>query len=107
MSNKENREKLQKLLLENPDCELRFFVSDSLEFDYSCIETYISNITIDYLALYTEEQWLDSDDYEEALYNVMGDDFPNDELGQKKLEEAVSKEMKKVNFEKIICVWLG
>lgn len=100
MENKENRDKLQKLMAENPDAELRFFAWGDCEYDH--VELDISSIEIEYIALYNDEQWLDEDDYSEKLYENMYDDYENEE----QLKIAVDKELKKIEFKKSICVRL-
>ena len=97
-----NRYKLLKLLNENPDKELKFFVSDDCGYDYFWNECSISDIVIKKLALYNDEMWLDVEDYEEMLYDDLCDDYENDE----RLESEVDKEMGKVEFKEYICVYL-
>ena len=98
----EYRNTLLRLMLENQNCKLKFFVHDDV-YDYIWNECSISNISIKNMALYNGEKWLDEEDYEEELYYDLQDKYEDDE----QLKHAVDKEIEKVKFNMYICVFLS
>ena len=98
----ENKKTLLRLIAENPDHELKFFIHDDI-CEYTWTECGINSIRIENMALYNGEEWLDEEDYEERLYDVLADKYENDDH----LKDAVDKEMEKVEFTSYICVFLS
>ena len=101
LMNKNNKE-LMKLVSENPNHELQFFVAEN-DCEHSWNSCQINSIKLETMAVYEEEQWLDEDDYEERLYCDLSDKYDDED----ELKNAVELEMLKVEFKSYICVFLN
>lgn len=102
MDNLKNNKELLRLVAENPNHELMFFVADRpCEYQWTSCE--ISHLNIDSLALYNDDVWLDAEDYEERLYDTLSDEYENDD----ELKEVVDCKMAMVKFKDYICVYLS
>ena len=78
------------------------------DFDFGCQEMNISSISIRHLALFDNEQWMDKEEYGDALFESdKYAKYPKTEEGDKLVRELVNKELEKVEFKKYVCVYLG
>ena len=99
--NKSNNE-LLKIIAENPNHELMFFVADRpCEYQWTSCE--INHINLTAMALYNDEIWLDEEDYEDKLYDVLSDEYKTNET----LKEAVDCKIAMTKFKDYICVYLS
>lgn len=90
----------RKLVIENPNLPIRFFVGEDAwcgEWAYN--EAFISSVEIAETVCY-EEEYILIEDYEDELYDRLADEYEDDDH----LKDAVEEIMLKVKTEKAICV---
>lgn len=99
---------LRKLILDNPDLPLITFVSeDSNRGDYSYELAYVTSVTLDELAIWNDEQWMNKDDYEENLAYLLATDYAYKNLTDYQFDNLVKAQMKEVEFVKAIVIYIG
>lgn len=99
---------LRKLILENPELPLLIFASeDANNGDYSYMQADVTSTSIQRLALYNDEQWLDEDEFEEEIADAMSmnDEYKN--LSDEDFNKAVQEKINNTAFVKAIVVIVG
>ena len=99
-------EELKQLIKDNPTAEIKVFVNDSIDFDdYSCIEGEVYNVSINYLAIWNGEHWMNKDDYLECLIDELWEHYY--EYDYEFVENKAKEALEKVKFKKFICIYVG
>ena len=99
-------EKLKQLIKENPTAEIKIFVDDLINFDeYSCVEGEVYDISVNDLALWNDERWVDKNCYFECLIDELWEHYYD--YDYKFVENKAEEELKKVEFKKFICIHVG
>ena len=93
----------KELIIGNPTLPIKFFTSEDCyggNFQYE--ECFISNVSIDEIALYGDK-WLNKEDlYEQLEWDLYSDGLSEDEL-KFKIDSIIST----TKFEKVICVFFS
>ena len=101
-------EKINKLLLENPDAQIKFLTNEDVSF-YEHYSLYIdesnTSVTLEKLAEY-DGKLLDEDDVYDEVFNRLDFDVINDGVLDTELEEKAKEEVETYKFEKTIVVRL-
>ena len=96
------KEKLLRLMSENPELEVRFVTDNDLCEFSSRVFYEIEDVTIDKLAKYRDEELLNYDEYYDELCGYYANEYENDD----QLEEFVERKMQDVVFNRYILVLL-
>lgn len=99
---------LRKLILENPDLPLLIFANeDANNGDYSYMQADVTSVSIQKLALYNDEQWLDEDEFEEEIADKMSMDDEYKNLSNEDFDKAVKEKINNTGFVKAIVITVG
>ena len=104
----EDTTELRKLIIENPDLPLLFFVGDDAYIDdgYQYSMAYASDAEIQELTLYSGV-WMDKDDYAEKL----GDDLAFEEeyinMTDDEYDKMIDKKVNETEFVNAIVIYVG
>lgn len=104
----EDTTELRKLIIDNPDLPLLFFVGDDAYIDdgYQYSMAYASNAEIQELTLYNDV-WMNKDDYAEKL----GDDLAFEEeyisMSDEEYDAMIDQKVSEAEFVKAIVIYVG
>ncbi len=88
------RNKLNRLLSENPELELRILVSTNVDRDYAHVPQYIESVEIsDYFQSGEELNWILYTDIEDYIYDYCEDEK---DIDNPEIRKILQKNMKKV-----------
>lgn len=109
--NKSTKEDLKKLIEDNPELDIRFFTPNEGDWDYNYILRYNFNCYIDTLYHNDDKVYIG---FDEALENfidnygcswsINNEDGIMKELSDEELEKEATKEINKLDNEKVIIV---
>lgn len=104
----EDTTELRKLIIENPDLPLLFFVGDDAYIDdgYQYSMAYASNAEIQELTLYSDV-WLDKEDYAEKLADDLCDEEEYKDMTDEEYNKIIDDMVEKTEFVKAIVIYVG
>lgn len=104
----EDTTELRKLIIENPDLPLLFFVGDDAYHDdgYSYSMAYGSNAEIQELTLYSDV-WMDEDDYTEKLSDDLAFEEEYKDMTDEEYDAMIDQKVNKTEFVKAIVIYVG
>ena len=98
---------LRNLILENPELPVLIFCGEYAwngEWGYTSAQA--SSGKIEELTLYGD-QWMDRDDYEEALSENLADEEEYKNLSDEDYEKMIQEKVEQTEFVKAIVIWVG
>lgn len=104
----EDTTELRKLIIENPDLPLLFFVGDDAYIDdgYQYSMAYASNASIQKLTLYNDV-WMDKDDYAEKLRDDLAFEEEYISMTDEEYDTMIDQKVNETEFVKAIVVYVG
>ena len=99
---------LRKLIIENPDLPLLFFVGDDVYSDdgYQYSMAYASDAEIQELTLYSDV-WMDKEDYAEKLSDDLCDEEEYKDMTDDEYDAMIDQKVKETEFVKAIVIYVG
>lgn len=104
----EDTTELRKLIIENPDLPLLFFVGDDAHIDdgYQYSMAYASDVEIQELTLYSDV-WMDKDDYVEKLADNLCDDEEYKDMTDEEYNNMIDDMVARTEFVRAIVIYVG
>lgn len=104
----EDTTELRKLIIENPDLPLLFFVGDDAYIDdgYQYSMAYASDAEIQELTLYSGV-WMDKDDYAEKLGDDLAFEEEYKDMTDEEYDKMVDQKVNETEFVKAIVIYVG
>lgn len=104
----EDTTELRKLIIENPDLPLLFFVGDDAYHDegYQYSMAYASNAEIQKLTLYSDV-WMDKDDYTEKLSDDLAFEEEYKDMTDDEYDAMIDRKIEETEFVKAIVIYVG
>lgn len=104
----EDTTELRKLIIDNPDLPLLFFVGDDAYIDdgYQYSMAYASNAEIQELTLYSDV-WMDKDDYTEKLSDDLAFEEEYKDMTDEEYDAMIDQKVNKTEFVKAIVIYVG
>lgn len=98
---------LRNLILENPELPVLIFCGEyAWTGDWGYTAAQASSGKIEELTLYCE-QWMDRDDYEEALSENLACEEEYKHLSDEDYEKMIQEKVSQTEFVKAIVIWVG
>lgn len=99
---------LRKLIIENPDLPLLFFVGDDAYIDdgYQYSMAYASDAEIQELTLYSDV-WMDEDDYVEKIRDDLAFEEEYKDMTDEEYDKIVEQKVNETEFVKAIVIYVG
>lgn len=98
---------LRNLILENPDLPVLIFCGeDAWNGEWGYTSAQASSGKVEELTLYSD-QWMDRDDYEEALADNLADEEEYKDLSDDDYEKMIQEKVEQTEFVKAIVIWVG
>lgn len=99
---------LRKLIIENPDLPLLFFVGDDAYIDdgYQYSMAYASNAEIQELTLYSDV-WMDEDDYAEKIRDDLTFEEEYINMTDEEYDKMIDQKVNETEFVKAIVIYVG
>ena len=98
---------LRNLILENPDLPVLIFCGeDAWNGEWGYTSAQASSGKVEELTLYND-QWMDRDDYEEALADNLADEEEYKDLSDDDYEKMIQEKVEQTEFVKAIVIWVG
>ena len=104
----EDTTELRKLIIENPDLPLLFFVGDDVYSDdgYQYSMAYASNAEIQELTLYSNV-WMDEDDYAEKIRDDLAFEEEYINMTDDEYDKMIDQKVNETEFVKAIVIYVG
>ena len=104
----EDTTELRKLIIENPDLPLLFFVGDDAYHDegYQYSMAYASNAEIQKLTFYSD-YWIPKDEYNEQLHDDLCDEEEYKDMTDEEYDKMVDQKVNETEFVKTIVIYVG
>lgn len=104
----EDTTELRKLIIENPDLPLLFFVGDDAHIDdgYQYSMAYASDVEIQELTLYSDV-WMDKDDYVEKIRYDLAFEEEYKDMTDEEYDKIIDQKVKETEFVKAIVIYVG
>lgn len=104
----EDTTELRKLIIENPDLPLLFFVGDDAYIDdgYQYSMAYAANASIQKLTLHNDV-WMDKDDYAEKLGNDLAFEEEYKDMTDEEYDKMIDQKISETEFVKAIVIYVG
>ena len=104
----EDTTELRKLIIENPDLPLLFFVGDDVYSDdgYQYSMAYASNAEIQELTLYSNV-WMDEDDYAEKIRDDLAFEEQYINMADDQDDKIIDHKVNESEFVKAIVIYVG
>lgn len=107
MTQKDCKE-LKELIISNPEAPLLVVVGEEAWSGDSYYESAVNGYSaIMEITIYNDIQWLDKDDYEEAIRNDMEDDEDYNNLSEDEFNAEAEKIIAETTFVKAIVIRVG
>lgn len=104
----EDTTELRKLIIENSDLPLLFFVGDDAYIDdgYQYSMAYASNAEIQELTLYSNV-WMDKDDYAEKIRDDLTFEEEYINMTDEEYDKMIDQKVNETEFVKAIVIYVG
>lgn len=104
----EDTTELRKLIIDNPDLPLLFFVGDDAYIDdgYQYSMAYASNAEIQELTLYSDV-WMNKDDYTEKLSDDLAFEEEYKDMTDEEYDAMIDQKVNETEFVKAIVIYVG
>ena len=104
----EDTTELRKLIIENPDLPLLFFVGDDAYIDdgYQYSMAYASDAEIQELTLYSDV-WMDKDDYVEKIRDDLAFEEEYKDMTDEEYDAMIDQKVSEAEFVKAIVIYVG
>lgn len=98
---------LRNLILENPELPVLIFCgAEAWSGEWGYEQAEVHGERIQELTLYNE-QWLDKDDYEDALSEVLYEDEEYKDLSEEQFSKMIEQKVSETEFVKAIVIYVG